>query len=157
LTDNSKTVNADRGNEADTPLGGGLYPNQSRLKAFLSESISSTFRKIVKDNENLPLWISGAGYSGYRFFQMQSDWPIVDSVDVIDRFCTVIKSRASRIHADMDGRGFYTCTLLNDLHANIHPALVRKSELDPGVASRKLVMMDAARASQTTKGRYDRR
>lgn len=73
LTDHSKTVNANRDNEVDTPLGEGLYPNQNGLKVFLSDFISSTFRKSLKHNDNLPLWISGAGYSGYRSFQMQSD------------------------------------------------------------------------------------
>jgi len=156
LRDSSKTVDEDRDNEADTPLEKDLYPNQNGLKAFLSSSISSTFRKIVEDNDDFPLWISGAGYSGYRFFQMQSDWPIVDSVDVIDRFCTVMKSRVNRSHLDSDDQGFFAWTHLNDLHAPIHPTIVRNSELNPGVSVRKLLMWDAARASQSPKGQYDR-
>jgi len=144
LRDDSKTVNENRDNET----------NNTRRKAFLSGWISSIFRKI-KDNDDLPLWITGAGYSGYRFFQMQTDWPIVNSVDVINRFCTVIKSRGSRSHSDSNSRGFFAWTHLNDLHAPIHPTLVRNSELNPGVSVRKLLMWDAARASQSPKGQYD--
>ncbi|QKG92041.1 sulfatase-like hydrolase/transferase [Halorubrum salinarum] len=131
---NLRTTGDDRADPDDEDNGGwGLGATLPNIRGLM-ESHSSLVNPYI-----IP-------YLGYRYYQLQTEWPSINARSVLDAFVDNLR--------DTDAP-FFGWTHLMDLHAPLHPNTVQQGGLAANDTFLRQSLFDAARIFELHEPRYD--